>query len=224
MPQAAARTAQEQFPLLRTTQLARYLSEHDLVELEALCRPLTRRPWGSLFRQGERAGSLYLVAEGSVELRARPPGRRLYRTVEVVRSGCTVGDEAVVGEGEYLFSARALEPARLLSLDRRSFDRLTEERPHLAVGVARCSGSCLIQTVRRAAVLTQAPADVALRHLLSELAAANDAADRAVSIRITHTQLAGVLHVSRETVTRLLGQLAGEGGVQLGRGVIRVLR
>jgi CRP-like cAMP-binding protein len=31
-----------------------------------------------------------------------------------------------------------------------------------------------------------------------------------------------VLHLSRETVSRMLSQMAGEGWIELGRGVIRV--
>jgi CRP-like cAMP-binding protein len=89
--------------------------------------------------------------------------------------------------------------------------------------VLRCAGSCLIQTLRRSAILTQAPADVGLRLLLGEMATARDRTDgRRVSVRITHAQLAGVLHISRETVSRMLRQLEEEGTVELGRGVIRV--
>ncbi|MGH2725270.1 MAG: Crp/Fnr family transcriptional regulator [Actinomycetota bacterium] len=131
--------------------------------------------------------------------------------------GCTAGDEAVLGERRYQLGARAVEPTRLLQITRRTIDRLTESDPHLVVGIARCSGSCLIRTMRRAAILTQAPAEVALRQLLEELAGDRDPEDGLARIRITHTQLAGVLHVSRETVSRLLARLAEEGAVELGR-------
>ena len=107
-------------------------------------------------------------------------------------------------------------------LSRIEFDRLIDARPAIASGILRCSGSCLSQTVRRAAILTQAPADVALRMLLEELASPARQNGDPVSVRITHAQLAGVLHVSRETVSRMLGQLVGEGFVELGRGVIKV--
>jgi CRP-like cAMP-binding protein len=77
--------------------------------------------------------------------------------------------------------------------------------------------------VRRSAILTQSPADVGLRQLLIELSRATaEAEGHPVPLRITHAQLAGVLHLSRETVSRMLAQMAGEGRVELGRGVIRV--
>src|SRR5687767_6007710 len=83
------------FPLLRETELRRFLTDLQLRELERYCRASARRRGVTVFRQGEPADSFYLVAEGSVELRARPPGRRVYRTVEVVRPTCSFGDEAL---------------------------------------------------------------------------------------------------------------------------------
>lgn len=210
------------FPLLRETALSKHLSDEQLAELEGFCEALSRAPWSTVFRQGQPAEHLYLVGEGAVELRARPPGRRLYRTVEVVGPGCTFGDEAILDDEDYRVGARALEPSNLLTLSRSAIQRLSKVRPDIALGVVRCSAGCVIKTMRRAAILTQAPAEVALRQLLSELAAARGRSNGSVPIRITHTQLAGVLHVSRETVSRLLGQLAHAGEVELGRGVIRV--
>jgi CRP-like cAMP-binding protein len=210
------------FPLLRQTLLSKFLDESQLRELEQFCRASTRKAGVNLFRQGDRAEVFYLMADGCVELRARPPGRRVYRTVELVVPGCTFGDETLFGDTEYLAGARVIEQSRLLTLNRSEFDRLIEARPAVASGILRCSGSCLMQTIRRAAILTQAPADVALRTLLEELASPAQQNGDPVSVRITHAQLAGVLHVSRETVSRMLGQLVGQGVVELGRGVIRV--
>ncbi len=214
---------EEALPLLRQTELRKCLSDVQLKELERFCRTSLRKAGTTLFRQGEPAEALYLVAEGSIELRARPPGRRVYRTVELVQPNCTFGDEALFGEENYLMSARAMAPAKLLILPRSSFERLSDQDPDIAVWILRCSGSCLLQTIRRSAILTQSPAEVGLRQLLLELARANaGGTPRPAALRITHAQLAGVLHLSRETVSRMLAQMAGEGIVELGRGVIRV--
>ena len=210
------------FPLLRQTQLRRLLTEQQLQELERFCRASSKRAGATLFRQDEPADTFYLLAEGMIELRARPPGRRVYRTVELVGPSCTFGDEALFGDPTYLSSSRVLETARVLALSRPAFDRLAASHPDIALGVLRCAGSCLMKTIRRSAILTQAPADVGLRMLLEELAGANGNGRGLVPVRITHAQLAGVLHISRETVSRMLGQLASEGAVQVGRGVVRI--
>src|SRR5439155_26749580 len=212
------------FPLLRQTKLRSLLAEQQLQELERCCRATSKRAGSTLFRQGDPTDTFYLLAEGMVELRARPPGRRVYRTVELVGPSCTFGDEALLGEPSYLSSSRVLETARVLAMSRPAFDRLSANHPEIALGVLRCAGSCLIKTIRRSALLTQAPADVGLRILLEELAGGDGNGDGGgpVPVRITHAQLAGVLHISRETVSRMLGQLASEGAVEVGRGVIRI--
>src|SRR2546423_2171715 len=98
------------------------------------------------------------------------------------------------------------------------FEQLLEGQPEIANGVLQCSGACLLQTLRRSAILTQSPADVGLRLLLRELADDTGPNNGNSSpIHITHAQLAGVLHLSRETVSRMLGQMAEEGVVELGR-------
>jgi len=133
-----------------------------------------------------------------------------------------VGDEAVLEEQHYLCSARVQEPSKLLALTRSEFLRLQDARPDIAMAILRCAGGCLIQTVRRSAILTQAPADVALEILLRELSAESSQNGRQGAVRITHAQLAGLLHLSRETVSRMLGQMASEGLVELSRGTIRM--
>jgi CRP/FNR family transcriptional regulator, cyclic AMP receptor protein len=209
--------------LLRQTELRKFLSEAQLKDLERYCRTATRKPGSTLFRQGEPADTFYVLLDGIVELRARPPGRRVYRTIEFVQPTCTFGDETLFNESVYLAGARVLETARVMMLTRFEFERMLESQPELATGLLRCSGSCLVQTVRRSAILTQSPADVGLKLLLEELASPMGGREgKTVPVRITHAQLAGVLHVSRETVSRMLRDLVSEGLVDLGRGVIRV--
>jgi CRP-like cAMP-binding protein len=214
---------QETPTLLRRTELRKFLSPAQLEELPRFGRAAMRRIGSTVFRQDERADQVYFMMEGTVELRARPPGRRVYRTVEVVGSGCIFGEESLFGEARYLSSARILDGAHVMALPVSSFDRILEARREMAIGIMRCAGSCLVETVRRSAILTQAPADVALKQLLQELAESPDnAPGRPTKIRVTHAQLAGVLHLSRETVSRLLARMAAEGSVEIGRGLITV--
>jgi CRP-like cAMP-binding protein len=210
--------------MLRRTGLQNFLSEEQMGILQQFCRSTERRAGATLFRQGEPADALYVLVDGLAELRARPPGRRLYRTVEVAMPSCTCGDESLFEHDRYLSGARMLEGGRMLTLSRQAFERLHEAQPEIALQVLRCAGNCLIQTIRRAAILTHAPAEVALRILLQELAS-NGKGRRGgmVPVRMTHAQLAGLLHLSRETISRMLGELEDEGVVELGRGVIRVM-
>jgi CRP/FNR family transcriptional regulator, cyclic AMP receptor protein len=225
MPPADQPSRAGTFSPLRTTELRKFLSEAQLKQLERFCRFTSRRQGATLFRQGDPAHSLFLVTEGTIELRARPPARRAYRTAEVVGAGCTFGDESLFLEGRYLFTARVMEPARLMVLPRETFAELARALPETAIGIVRCAGSCMAELVRRSALLSQAPADVGLHQLLGELAANGDEPPRrSVPIRITHAQLAGILHLSRETVSRMLAKMASKGEVELRRGLIKLRR
>jgi CRP-like cAMP-binding protein len=213
----------EVFSLLRRSGLQNFLSDGQMGTLQRFCRSSERRPGATLFRQGEPANALYVLVDGMVELRARPPGRRLYRTVEVAMPSCTCGDESLFDHDRYLTGARMLEGGRMLALSRGAWERLNEAHPEIALGVLKCAGKCLIQTIRRAAILTHSPAEDALRILLQELSA--DGKGRRggmVPVHMTHAQLAGLLHLSRETISRMLRELENQGMVELGRGVIRV--
>jgi CRP/FNR family transcriptional regulator len=205
------------YPLLRQTTLRSYLSDDQLRDLQEFCERIDRSAGATLYRQGERAEALFVVGKGSVELRARPPGRRVYRTVEVVGEGCTVGDEAFMGEEQYLTSARTREQSELLRFTAPNLERLMKTKHEIAIGVLRCGGSCLVRMIRRSAILTQAPAGVAIELLLRELSQQDGPV-----VKITHAQLAGLLHLSRETVSRLLGQMAATGSIELSRGAIRL--
>jgi CRP/FNR family transcriptional regulator, cyclic AMP receptor protein len=205
------------YPLLRQTTLRSFLNDDQLRDLQGFCERLDRRPGVTLYRQGEQADALYVVGKGSVELRARPPGRRVYRTVEVVGEGCTVGDEASMGEEQYLTSARTRDQSELLRFSAASLERLMDTRHDIAIGLLRCGGSCLVRMIRRSAILTQAPAEVALVLLLRELSEQDGPV-----VKITHAQLAGLLHLSRETVSRLLGQMAASGSIELSRGAVKL--
>ncbi len=223
MAERSDRAAREpSFPLLRQTQLSSYLTQEQLSELEGSLRLSTRRLGAAVFRQRDRAEALFLVLEGAVELRVRPPGRRMYRTVEVAGLGCTFGDESILEGQRYLFGARALEPVRLLVIPLTRFEALAKSRPEVALGLVRCAGTCLIQTLRRAAILAQAPPELAIQMLLEEIASAHRRGSGVIRVKITQAQLAGILHLSRETVSRTLSVLAAKGAIELSRGVISI--
>src|SRR2546427_786831 len=85
-------------------------------------RAQARTPGVTLCGRGDPADTFYLLVEGMVELRARPPGRRAYRTVELIGPSCTFGDEALLGEHQYLASARVVKSTRSLALSRPAFE------------------------------------------------------------------------------------------------------
>jgi CRP-like cAMP-binding protein len=214
------------FPFIRQFALTDFLSAEHVAQLEKLGRPATRKAGATLFKQGARAETLYMVRDGLIELRALPPGRTSYQTIELVGPGRMVGDESAMGERRYFAMARVLEDARLLGFPINALEELALEHPGIALGLLRCACMCLVKMMRRSAILAHAPANVGLRLLLEDLAAASngkEGRDHQVVVRVTQSQLGGMLHLSRESVGRMLREMAEEGLIELARGEIRVL-
>jgi voltage-gated potassium channel len=106
------------------------LAELDGRDLEALAEVLEEETLAAgrcLFREGEAASALYLVAEGRVELASRRSPRRL-----LLGPGASLGGAALLGVGAREATVTALTEARLLRLERTSLRALADEAPRTA--------------------------------------------------------------------------------------------
>lgn len=81
-----------------------------------------------IFRKGDAADRLFVIATGSVELVGGVGARR------VVNAGDSFGEEAMADAPARRSTARALEPSRLLALHRVELERLAEMDSALQTG------------------------------------------------------------------------------------------
>jgi CRP-like cAMP-binding protein len=94
-------------------------------------RPVRRASGETILRQGERAGGLYMVVLGSVEITQRPSVRRA-RLLATLGEGAYFGDmsrlddESVVGA-----TVSAAGPVELAMLPAEEYDAVVRERPLL---------------------------------------------------------------------------------------------
>ena len=77
-----------------------------------------------IVRRGTHTTSMFVVVSGSVE-ELLPQGHVL------LNEGHFFGEAAVLGDGHCTATVRAVEPTRLLALDRHDFHALIEREPHL---------------------------------------------------------------------------------------------
>lgn len=96
-------------PSARLTDLARELDE------------LSLAPGEILFRQGDAAEGLFLVADGRLTVEAEAPDGSPRRIGAVGPDEC-VGEGALLGSGRRAATVRAESPCRLLRLSRRAFE------------------------------------------------------------------------------------------------------
>lgn len=159
---------------------------------------------------------LFILRAGRVRLYTLgADGRSL--TTAIVEPGDVFGEMVPLGQSLEGTFAETLEPSTVCMMSRADVDRLLLSDPRIAARVAGLLGRRVAELEHRLAdtVLKSAPDRVA--RTLTRMADRDGA-----TIRLTHEQLADLVGTTRETVTKVLGDLSTRGLVQLRRGRIVV--
>lgn len=93
--------------------------------------PLLLAPGDVLFREGDPASSMFVILEGSLEIRVRE------RVVEEAGPGALLGEMALIDQGPRTATAVAVTPCRLAKVDERRFHFLVQQNPFFATHVMK---------------------------------------------------------------------------------------
>ena len=202
--------------VLREFDLFRDLADDEVAAIgeAALMRAL---PAGQLLYSPTRPTEvLFILRSGRVRLYViGPDGRTL--TTAIVESGELFGEMVPLGQSLTDTSAETLEPCIVCPLSRQDVERLLLADPRIAARIAEILG-------RRVAELETRLSDTVLRSAPERIAStlARMAGHEGADVRLTHEQLADLVGTSRETVTKVLGDLADRRLVRLRRGRVDV--
>jgi CRP-like cAMP-binding protein len=103
------------------------IPEAELVDLAGLLRRRDVPAGHVLWREGEEALGMLLIADGRVSVSLSLPGDRSVE-VATLGSGEVLGEMPLLDGGRHSATARAIEPATLLSLSRADFAALVSRR------------------------------------------------------------------------------------------------
>ncbi len=203
------------------------LTVQEMANLMAHAPTRTAMPGTLLWSPLEPHNVLFIVKAGSVAIyRLSPEGRRL--TLAVLGSGALFGEMELIGQRMGQGYAEALEPTTLCLMSEHDVRGTLLADIRIATRIICALGRRLTEVEQRLAdtVLKTAPQRVAA--VLCQLAAAAPPdtgllPQRAAYIRLTHEQLAELVGTTRETSTKLLGDLRTAGLVTLHRGGIEVV-
>ena len=197
---------------LKSISYFRSLPPVELRRLAAACTARTLRRGEVLFDEGESCRGLFIIAEGSIEVRQISfHGRE--QVLHTEGPGATLGESPLFDRGAYIASAVALEPTRALFLPRANLLDLCHRHPAVALAM-------LETLARRLRSFAGLVGDLAFRSITERLAryiasmAATGhpiATGIEVTLRLTQTQLAARLGTVRELVSRALSQLERDG-------------
>ncbi len=194
----------------------------ELRELASRCTSRTFALETALFEEGEPCHGLFIITEGTVEIR-QVSLRGREQVFHTEGPGATLGEAPLFDRGGYIASAVATTPTRALFLRRADLLDVCRRHPDVALAI-------LHALARRLRHFAEMVSDLAFRPIPERLARYLDTAPRRpghtgteVPLLLTHAQLAARLGTVRELVARAFLQLE-RGGViarKRGRVVIR---
>lgn len=210
-------TANDREWVLREFDLFQDLTDDEVHAIGAAA-PMSELPTGqTLYSPDRPAQVLFILKKGRIRLfQVALDGRTL--TTAIIAPGQVFGEMAVLGQHLDQTFAEALEPCIVCLMSRADVERLLLSDSRIATRVAELLGSRVADLERRLgdSVLKSVPERIAAT--LARMSGASGGS----SIRLTHEQLAELVGTTRETTTKVLGDLADRGLVSLRRGRIVV--
>lgn len=185
------------------------LQQHELQALEKAARTRSVAKHVVIINEGDETDSLYLVLEGSVKVfLTDEQGREVI--VSMDGPGSFFGELALLGHNRRSASVMTLEPSRLAILPGALFLDAMDRYPRLAINMARNLASRLKVTTESVRSFALFGAYQRLTRLLYKLAVEEKGA-KVVGDLPTQQTLASMIGSSRETVNRILKDLATGG-------------
>jgi len=131
--------------LLARIPLFSELSTEQLRLLAFSAVRLNLSPGQVLFREGNLAGSGYVVVYGAIELSIGQAGRR--KVLTTCEQGSLIGELALFIETKRPATATAVVTSEVLDIDRKLVTRMLSEYPHVATRLRRILASRVTSTI-----------------------------------------------------------------------------
>lgn len=168
---------------------------------------------------------LFILKRGRVRVfRVSEDGRAL--TTALISPGTIFGEMVLLGQSMYDNFAEALDEAVVCVMSKADVHRFLLSDQRIAGRIAEILGTRLADMERRLtdSVFKSVPQRIASTLCtLAQGSPRSGVLARGQQVTLTHEQLAALVGTSRETATKVLGELADHGLLRLGRGRITVL-
>ena len=197
-------------------------------EMDAIAAAAPMRTYAAgelLYSPHNPVETLFILKRGRVRIfRVSKDGRAL--TTAIITPGTIFGEMVLLGQHMYDSFAEALDETVVCVMSRTDVHRFLLSDPRIAARIAETLGKRLIEMERllSESVFKSVPQRVA--STVATLASQQRTfgfRSRDPVVTLTHEQIAALAGTSRETTTKVLGDLADRGVIRLGRGHITVL-
>lgn len=188
-------------------------------DVEALRRFAVRDSYpagATLFRQCDTPEAIFIIEQGEVELVYETKFERLI--VQILRAGSSIGDLPVLLETPYAYTPVTRTPTTTLRFSLETIRTLVDIYPEICFRWLRLVSRRLDRAHRRLVELAGKSAFEQLVHFLLHEAEERDS----LTIELTQNDLASTLALSRQTVSRVLGELERQGLIERGRAQVQI--
>lgn len=168
--------------------------------------------------------TLFILKKGRIRIfRVSPDGRAL--TTAIIDPGTIFGEMVIVGQQMHDNFAEALDDVVVCVMTKTDVRRLLLGDPRISARISETLGRRIGELEQKFsdAVFKSVPERIAGALVTLSSATSGRPLGRGVQVRLTHEQLAALAATSRETTTKILGELADQGLITLGRGRITIL-
>ncbi len=202
------------------------MDAEELRKLESLGTAVRYDRGATIYREGYRCESVYVLCAGRVKLwTANESGRTLI--LKVASAGQVLGLTAALSGHPHEVTAEAIEACRVRAIQREQFVAFLDGNREAALRAAKliCNEYIAALTeMRRVALPSSASARVA--NLLLDWTreeGRETGGQRQCNLPLTHEEIASMAATSRETVTRVLGRLRRDRLIRLQGASLTVL-
>ena len=203
------------------------MQNSSLEKFDCIGTPVRFGSGAVIFREGDNCGSVHVLCSGRVKLSATSrEGRTLI--LKIARAGEVLGLSAALAGQPFEVTAETVEPCQLKTIRRQALLDFLDRNPDASMRAARAVAQeykAAFSEVRRLALPATASGRVA--NLLldwSREQAPDNATQGRCMMPLTHEEIASMTATTRETVTRVLGQLKRDQLISIRGAALTVLQ
>ncbi|MCA9080353.1 MAG: Crp/Fnr family transcriptional regulator [Planctomycetaceae bacterium] len=209
----------EQIWYLQQCRLCEQVTPEQLELLENQARVKTFPRNSTIYLPQDLANHVYLLLEGRVRLVSiTPEGKQAI--LALFEPGDLFGELSLVGENRREEFAEAVTKSTIVAIPRATMEQVMQQNAGLTLAITKLIGfrrRRLERRLRNLLFRTNRERLVALLWELVEQYGTPISEGTLIDIRLSHQDLAGLIGVTRESVTLVLGELQSEGLVTVGR-------
>lgn len=156
-----------------------------------------------LYHQGDKARCFYYLKKGRVKV-VMTSADGMEKTLSTASAGEILGEAAFFDKMPRISSAYALTNIEVISVDEAKLLTLIKDNPKLALELLKIQATRIRQLSSQIDAITFMKADGRIASLLLRSASSN-------IVNYTHEEIAGIVGVSRVTVSKILNRFKREG-------------